>query len=136
MGRPLNKKWFGWLDDADDSTLAPLNDTFYNITINVQVGSNSESAEGLILSQKSTNKFRVNDAKDRSGNEGICTLVDKAAGGLGANEMSIYGYVSGTGDPVRIKKLYNRTARDFNNNRYTWEIQEDSTVTILALTAI
>lgn len=136
MGRPLNKRYFGWLDDPDDSTLKPLNDTFYNLTINVQVGSNPESETGLILSQKSTNKFRVNDAKDRTGNEGICTLVDKAAGSLGANEMSIYGYVSGTGTPVRIKKLYNRTVRDFDDNRYTWEIQEDSTATILVLTAI
>lgn len=137
MGRPLNKKWFGWLDDADDSTLAPKNDTFYNITINVQVGSNSESDSGLILSQKSSTKFRVNDAKDRSGNEGICKLVDKASGSLAANEMSIQAVVAGTaGTQVRIKKLYNRTCRDFNNNRYTWEIQEDSTETIMVVTAI
>ena len=137
MGRPLNKKWFGWLDDADDSTLAPKNDSFYNITINVQVAANAESTEGLILSQKSTNKFRVNDAKDRSGNEGICTLVDKAAGSLGENEMSIDAYIAGSdGNQIRIKKLYNRTCRDFDNNRYTWEIQEDSTVTIMVVTAI
>lgn len=137
MGRPLNKRWFGWLDDADDSTLAPKNDTFYNITINVQVGSNSESEEGLILSQKSSTKFRVNDAKDRSGNEGVCTLVNKAAGSLAANEMSIQAVVAGTaGTQVRIKKLYNRTCRDFDNNRYTWEIQEDSTETIMVVTAI
>lgn len=136
MGRPLNKKWFGWLDDADDSTLAPKNDTFFNVTINVQVGSNPESDNGLILRQKSSTKFRVNDAKDRTGNEGVCKLVDKAAGSLSANEMSIYGYVAGTGNPVRIKKLYNRTCRDFANNRYTWEVQEDSTETIIVLTAI
>jgi hypothetical protein len=137
MGRPLNKRWFGWLDDADDSTLAPRNDTFYNITINVQVASNAESDQGLILSQKSSRKFRVNDAKDRSGNEGICTLVDKAAGALDENEMSIQGYIAGTdGTQVRIKKLYNRTCRDFANNRYTWEIQDDSTETILRLTPL
>lgn len=145
MGRPLNKRWFGWLDDADDSTLAPLNDTFYNITINVQVGSNAETESGLILRQRTVNKFLVNDTKTGTkktpagtgtGNVGVCTLVDKAAGSLGANEMSIYGYVSGTGDPVRIKKLYNRTCRDFANNRYTWEVQEDSTETILVLTAL
>ena len=137
MGRPLNKRWFGWLDDADDSTLAPKNDTFYNLTINVQVAANGESEQGLILSQKSTNKFRVNDSKLRDGNEGVCTLVDKAAGALGANEMSINGTIAGTGgDQVRIKKLYNRTCRDFNNNRYTWEVQEDSTVTLLVLTPL
>lgn len=137
MGRPLNKRWFGALDNADDTILAPKNDTFYNITINVQVAANAESVQGLILSQKSSNKFRVNDAKDRSGNEGICTLVDKAAGSLAANEMSIDAFVTGTdGNQVRIKKLYNRTCRDFDNNRYAWEIQEDSTVTIMVVTAI
>lgn len=146
MGRPLNKRWFGWLDDPDDSTFAPRNDTFYNITINVQVGANAESDTGLILRQKSSRKFLVNDSKigtkntlngTGTGNVGICTLVDKAAGSLAANEMSINGTLAGTGgDQVRIKKLYNRTCRDFNNNRYTWEVQEDSTVTILVLTAI
>jgi hypothetical protein len=145
MGRPLNKKWFGWLDDPDDSTLAPRNDSFYNITINVQVASNPETASGLILKQKSSHKFLVNDTKtgtkktpsgSGTGNVGICTLVDKAAGALAANEMSIYGYVGGSGDPVRIKKLYNRTCRDFANNRYKWETQEDSTETVIVLTAI
>lgn len=144
MGRPLNKRWFGRLADADDTRFAPLNDTFYNLTINVQVGSNSETATGLILRQKSSNKFLVNDLKDGTkttpsgsgtGNVGVCTLVDKADGTLGTDEMSIVGEVS-TGGRVRIKKLYNRTCRDFNNNRYTWTIQDDSTATLLVLTPI
>jgi hypothetical protein len=146
MGRPINKRYFGLLADADDPRFAPLNDTFFNITINVQVGSNSETTTGYILKQKSTNKFLVNDLKNGTkttpsgsgtGNVGICTLVDKAAGSLAANEMSINGIiVSSGGTQVRIKKLYNRTARDFNNNRYKWQIQDDSTVTQLILTPI
>lgn len=146
MGRPLNKKWFGLLADADDARFAPLNDTFFNIAINVQVGSNSESEEGYILRQRTSSKFLVNDTKtgtkktpsgSGTGNVGICTLVDKAAGALGANEMSINGTIVGTaGTQVRIKKLYNRTCRDFANNRYTWEIENDSTETVLRLTAI
>lgn len=146
MGRPLNKKWFGLLADADDARFAPLNDTFFNIAINVQVGANSESEEGYILRQRSTNKFLVNDTKtgtktspsgSGTGNVGICTLVDKAAGSLGENEMSINGTIVGTdGTQVRVKKLYNRTCRDFDNNRYTWEIDNDSTETVLRLTAI
>jgi len=51
--------------------------------------------------------------------------------------MSINGTISGSGgNQVRVAKLYNRTCRDFNNNRYTWEVQNDSTETILVLTAI
>jgi len=146
MGRPLNKKWFGRLADADDDRFKPLNDTFYNIAVNVQVAANAESEEGYILRQRSTNSFLVNDTKtgtkvtpsgSGTGNVGICTLVDKASGALDANEMSIQGTVDdGTGTQVRIKKLYNRTCRDFNNNRYTWVIEDDSTETVMRLTAI
>ena len=144
MGRPINKRYFGLLANADDTRFAPLNDTFYNLTINVQVASNAETTSGYIIKQRSTNKFLVNDLKtgtkltpsgSGTGNVSICTLVDKAAGSLGADEMSINGIIAGGGGTqVRIKKFYNRTCRDFNNNRYKWEIQDDSSVTQLILT--
>lgn len=150
MGRPVNKRYFGRLADADDARFAPLNDTFFNIAINVQVAAFAESEEGIIIRQRSANKFIVNDKKtgtnvtpgdlesvNSQGNVAVCTLVDKAAGALGANEMSINGTLDdGTGSQVRIKKLYNRTARDFDNNRYKWVIEDDSTETVLRLTAI
>lgn len=122
MGRPVNKRKFGVLADGT------------NITINCQVGANAESEAGIILKQKSSNKFRVNDAADGSGNAGVCTLVDKANGSLDANEMTIEGQAA-TGT-VRIKKLYNRTCRDFSNRRYKWVIQDDSSASIMVLTAI
>jgi len=135
MGRPVNKRYFGLLADGT------------NITVNCQVGSNTESEEGYIVAQRSDNKFIVNDLKTGTnttpgdsgvqGNVSVCTLVDKAAGTLGENEMSINGTIAGTGgNQVRIKKLYNRSCRDFNDNRYTWEVQDDSTESILVLTAI
>jgi hypothetical protein len=99
---------------------------------------------GYIIRQRSVNKFLVNDAKDGTkqtaagagtGNVGVCTLVDKADGALGANEMSIMGYITG-GSQVRIKKFYNRTCRDFSNNKYKWAVSNDSTASLLVLTAI
>jgi len=84
MGRPVNKRNFGLLDDGT------------NFTVNVQVASNAESEQGYILRQRSVNKFLVNDLKtgtkttvggSGTGNVGICTLVDKASGSLDANEM-------------------------------------------------
>ena len=97
MGRPVNKKFFGWLADADDTRYAPAsNETFFNITTNVKVGSNSDTDEGYILRQRSSNKFLVNDtkagtktrpARSGTGKVGICTLVDKAVGSLADNEM-------------------------------------------------
>ena len=184
MGRPINKRRFGKLPDADDPTFYPLTgDTFFNLAVNVQIGSAAESTIGYILAQKGTNKFLVADGAivadesivastkysinttgdtnwvtvgvqgDAYVNKvftaaaagagtgtvrlaGICTLVDKAAGSLAANEMSIMGQIASSGEQVRIKKLFNRTARDFNNVRYKWTISDDSTTTLLLLTAI
>ena len=149
MGRPINKRYFGKLADADDDVLYPLSgDTFFNITIAVQVASNAETASGYILQQRSSTRFLVNDLRtgtkrtpsgSGTGNVGICKLVNSPAGSLGPDEMAIVGYIAGAGvggEPIRIKKLYNRTCRDFNNVRYKWTIQDDSSVTALILTAI
>jgi len=131
MGRPLNKKFFGLLVDGT------------NITVNCQVGSNTESTEGYILRQRSPKRFLVNDVKTGTnklagntgaqGNVGVCQLVDKADGALAANEMSIMGYTSnGTG--VRIAKLFNKIVVDFNGNRYKWSVVNDSTTSLISLT--
>lgn len=149
MGRPINKRFFGQPANADDPTLYPLTgDTFFNISISVQVASNAETEEGYILQQRSTTRFLVNDTKTGTkrtpsgagtGNVGICKLVDKNPGSLSADEMVLLGYISGAGvggEPIRIKKMYNRTCRDFSNNRYKWAIQDDSSLTALILTAI
>jgi len=129
MGRPLNKRYFGTVIDEVGAEASE------NLTVSVKVGTNTVSATGIILSQRSENKFRVDDAADGTGNEGVCTLVNKATGDLGDNEMSLQGFVAG-GNAVYIRKVQNRTMLDFDNNRYTWEIQDDSTANILVLTAI
>ena len=131
MGRPLNKRFFGLLDDGT------------NITVNCQVGSNAESTEGYILRQRSPKRFLVNDVKTGTnklagntgaqGNVGVCQLVDKADGALAANEMSIMGYTAnGTG--VRLAKLFNKIVVDFNGNRYKWSVVNDSTTSLISLT--
>ena len=124
MGRPINKRNFGLLADGT------------NITINCQVAANAASAQGMILKQRSVNKFKVDDSKLGTGNEGVCTLVNKAVGALSDNEMSIDGVIAGGAQGIKIKKLYNRTCRDFSNNKYKWTVQNDSTVSLLVLTAI
>ena len=128
MGRPLNKRYFGATSDGSDLTGEG------NLTVSVKVGANTASALGIILSQRSETKFKVDDDAAGGGNEGICTLVNKATGSLGNNEMSLQGFVSG--NAVYIRKVQNRTMIDFDNNRYTWAIQDDSTANVLVLTAI
>ena len=130
MGRPINKRYFGTLNDQDGSTL-PQGDSAYNFTCAADVG-NGVVEQAYIMNQRSDNKFTCADGTSSL----VCTLVDKAAGSLAEGEMRILGYVGSSGDGVTIKKLYNRTCRDFNNTRYTWELQDDSTETLLVLTAI
>ena len=133
MGRPLNKKFFGLLDDGT------------NITVNCQIGSNAESTVGYILRQRSSKRFLVNDKKtgtnklvgdteagNSQGNVGVCQLVNKLDGALDANEMSIMGEFNGQG--VLIAKLTNKIAVGFNGVRYKWTVTNDSTTSILSLT--
>ena len=124
MGRPVNKKYFGALADGT------------NLTVNCKVGSNSATEQGMIVSQRSVNKFKVDDSKLGTGNEGVCTLVAKASGSLAADEMSINGIIVASGESVWVTKIYNRTCRDENNNRYTWSVEDDSSVSYMALVAI
>jgi hypothetical protein len=129
MGRPINKRFLG-ITRFDGSNLTEEE----RLTAIVKVGTNSVSETGIVLRQRAETRFKVDDAANGGGNEGVCELVDKAV--PGDNEMVIKGYVNGTGDGVNIRKLHNRTMIDFDNNRYTWEIQDDSTANVLVLTAI
>jgi len=123
MGRPINKRYLG---------ATPTDEN--NFTAIVKVGTNAISETGIILSQRSETLFVVNDAADGSGNQGSCRLVDKVT--PGDDEMLIQGVVDGSGDTVNIRKLQNRTLIDFDNNRYDWRIEDDSTANVLVLTLI
>lgn len=134
MGRPLNKRYFGATQTPEGGADLTSEGT---LTAIVKIGSRSVVETGIILSQRSETKFKVQDDPDGSGlaaTIGICTLVDKDV--PSDDEMVLKGYVGGTGDGVNIRKVQNRTMIDFNNNRYTWEIQDDSTANLLVLTAI
>lgn len=129
MGRPINSRHLGiTAEEGSDLT------NEIRFTTSVKVGSNSVSEFGIILRQRSETRFKVNDAADGTGNESVCELVNKDV--PDDNEMVIKGYIAGTGNGVNIRKLHNRTVIDFDNNRYTWEIQDDSTSNILVLTQI
>ena len=52
-----------------------------------------------------------------------------------ANTATLVG-INGSGNPVTLRKINYRTASDFNGNRYKWSLSDDSTQTLLLLTAI
>jgi len=128
MGRPLNKRYFG-------ATEGSAGTEGNNLTVMCKIGANTAVGNGVILSQRSETKFNCHDDPDgTSGNSGVCTLVDKAIGALGDNEMILQGFVGG--GTVNIRKVQNRTMIDFDNNRYTWTVDDDSSANVLVLTAI
>ena len=119
MGRPVNKRYFG--------------DPSGNTQIRVECNTGNGAVDtGYIVSQKGTNKFKVTDGTTTLD----CRLVNKATAALSAGEMVAFGTNGSTGERITLMKLFNRTATDWNANRYTWEIQDDSTETIMVLTAI
>ena len=120
MGRPINKRYFGARSGTNDQSIGTY----------AQIGANAEG-EGFIVKQRSSSKCRVTVGA----NTGVCTLVNKAIGSLGADEMIIQGFTSGM-NAVNLRKITSRLAYDWDNNKYTWSVQDDSTTTILRLTAI
>jgi hypothetical protein len=100
MGKPLNKRNFG-------------EGVGNQIRVRAKVGSNAEDY-GFIVRQKGTKRFIVNVA----GDVGLCKLVDKANGALGANEMSVSAQTD-SGAIIRATKI---TAKRFVSGGviYNW----------------
>jgi len=118
MGRPINKRNFGALSNTTPDI---------SIRVVAKIGSAS-AADGFIVAQKGTNKFRVTVGEA----VGNCRVVDKAQASLAADEMILFGNVGS--QTIRLAKMYNRTCRDFSGNRYTWTVEDDSTSTYIQLT--
>ena len=90
-----------------------------------------------ILKQKSARRFKITGADDRA--TAVCKLVNKAgdqssAVTLNAGEMTILARLNG--NPVLISKINGRTCADFSGRRFKWELQDDSSQTIMNLTLI
>lgn len=120
MGRPVNKKNFG----ATGVDATP--------TIPIRFHDGSNLIEGKILSQRGNGKFHCSN--DAGNITKICRLVNEISPNA-EFEASLIGIAAG-GSPKIIRKIYNRTATDWDGNRYKWECQDDSTESLMILTAI
>ena len=119
MGRPINKKYFGVVGDNTQPTIA------------IRYHDGSATRDGYILSQRGTNKFNCDSA---AGSAKVCRLVNETAPNA-EGECSLVGYADG-GTAIILKKMFNRTAIDWNSNRYKWTVEDDSTQSLIRLTAI
>lgn len=121
MGRPVNKRNFG-ATGVDATPKVP-----------VRFHDGSNLIEGYILSQRGTNKFNCSNDGDTIAQ--VSRLTADGSAPNAAGECQIIGIGDG-GGAIAIAKLFNRTAVDYSNNRYTWTAEDDSTESLLRLTAI
>ena len=105
MGRPINKKHIG--DGA-----GKIEVTAVRFASGAEVAS---TVEAFIVSQRSTNKFRVT----AGGTTEVVTLVNKNPGSLAASEMCI-NVVDSDGVSKQITKLRNRTFQVEGTSNAKW----------------
>lgn len=133
MGRPLSKDVLG--TDAIGTPLSTetgirveaytdqaYTDATYNTTTNY----------AYIVKQRGAKTFQV---ANQAGVLATCVL--QATIPTAAGQMRINGYVDGNGAaPTPIRKITKRVATDFNGNRYTWALENDSSSDYIVLTAV
>ena len=105
-----------------------------------KLGSLAELNKKAVLLSKSNLKFDGGTNKFNCSNDGdtitrVCRLTSDGSAPNANFECQLIGIGAG-GGAIAIKKLFNRTAVDYNNNRYTWTAEDDSTESLLRLTAI
>jgi hypothetical protein len=119
MGRPINKRYFGEVGNNTQPTIA------------IRYHDGTATREGWILTQRGTNKFNCDST---AGTATICRLVNETAPNA-EGEASLVALTPG-GAATILKKMFNRTAIDWNGNRYSWAVEDDSTQSLIRITAI
>lgn len=118
MGRPIDKYFLGATGGAP-------------ATIPVRANNGSGEFEGYIVNQKGSQKFTVSNDADTD--QGVCFLVNKVTG-LSSAECAIVGQASG--ENVAIQKITAHKAVGFNGTVYSWAVADDSTESLIILTAL
>jgi hypothetical protein len=107
MGRPIKKDNFG----------DPLSGGRQLDQIDAWIPGESGEEKCWIVRQASNHKYVVHGRT--SGNEGMCQLVDKAAGSLAEGEMMMTCTPFGS-SAERVKSISQHKVKTFSNNRYIW----------------
>ena len=133
MGRPLNKRYFGSLATADQRAAGA--ETQENIRVEAKLTTTGIVDDAFIVAQKGSTKFVLRNKAGDANSQTICYMVNKATAALLDNEMVLFG-TNGTGNRIPLAKITANKATDYSGNVYTWAVQDDSTETIIVLTAI
>jgi hypothetical protein len=123
MGRPLRKDVFG--TDVLGSFIAE------EAGIRVEFYDSELRDDGIVIKQRGARTFVVAQV----GTPIVrTTAVLKNGTPSAAGEMRMFG--SNDGDEVNIAKITKRVATDFDGNRYTWYLENDSSNDYIVLTPI
>ena len=132
MGRPINKRWFGTTGTGTGSGLFVGN----NLPIRFKLG--GTVYEGYITKQTGSHRYKVStdDGTTATGTVYLKDAILPASNGDAALVGIRTALVGGGVTTVLIRDLRSRIAIDFSGNRYKWTLQDDSTETLIRLTAI
>lgn len=124
MGRPVKRDVTGTLVFGDYAT------TQAGIKVSARIPGESTAKAGFIEKQTGSRSYKITNADGT----GKCLLVSAITD---AGQVVVLGYTDAGADvSVAIRKLNKRTAIDFNSNRYTWFLVNDSSEDYIQLTAI
>ena len=124
MGRPLRK---------DVNGVDVINTYVSDTGIRVDFYDTELRDDGIIIKQRGARTFVVAQVGTPTVRT---TAVLKNGAPSAAGEMRLFGWLGGNGGTsVNIAKITKRVATDFNNVRYTWFLENDSSNDYIVLTA-
>jgi hypothetical protein len=126
MGRPINKRWFGTTGTGTGTGKFTGN----NLPIRYKIG--GTVYEGYITKQTGSNRYKVStdDGTTATGSVYLKNAVLPATNG----DAALVGFYNGSA--TLIRDLRSRIAISYSGVRYKWTLSDDSTETLIILTAI
>jgi hypothetical protein len=126
MGRPISKRWFGTTGTGTGTGKFTGN----NLPIRFKLG--GTVYEGYITKQTGSHRYKVrtDDGTTATGTVYLKNAVLPATNG----DAALVGFHNGSA--TLIRDLRSRIAISFSGVRYKWTLSDDSTETLIILTAI
>ena len=129
MGRPINKRYFGATGTGTGTGLLTGN----NLPIRFKSG--GTVYEGFIVKQVGSRRFKCSTDDGTTAVAKCLLTAGTSSDPVNNGEAVLLGLLNGS-QPISIRQLTNRIAIDFSSNRYKWTLTDDSTETLLILTAM
>jgi hypothetical protein len=126
MGRPISKRWFGTTGTGTGTGKFTGN----NLPIRFKLG--GTVYEGYITKQTGSHRYKVStdDGTTATGTVYLKNAVLPATNG----DAALVGFYNGSA--TLIRDLRSRIAISFSGVRYKWTLSDDSTETLIILTAV